>query len=377
MDIVDDFNDKYYVVIKDVLDPDFCKNSVDHFFKLIESNQTVKDEQCPISDSVYGDPFFDKLLDDLTPFFSEISGKQLIPTYSYARVYRKGETLKFHRDRPACEFSATINLGFSIENWPIFFNKKDNAERGTKLVLDPGDAVLYRGCDIYHWRDEYKGEWQCQVFLHYVDANGPYKDERYDGRHQLGTKKTQPVKSSSDILYYWQFENVLSSDYCDYLIDKYSKMEMERGRIGGHTNDALDLKVRNVEKTLLPLHQDIGAHLIGNAFVANHQAWKFDINTCNQIEYLKYCNEGRYKPHIDTMFTDDQMMQRKLTALAFLNDDFDGGKLFLQLSEQKIYPLQTKGTVIVFPSFFLHGVEDVIRGQRHTVVCWMLGPRFK
>jgi len=377
MNIVDDFNEKHYVVIKDVLDPDFLQKSIDYFFKLVESNQTTKDDQCPISDSVYGDPLFDKLLEDLTPFFSDVSGKQLIPTYSYARIYRKGETLKFHRDRPACEISATLNLGFSVENWPIFFNKKDTAEHGSRVVLETGDAALYKGCDIYHWREEYKGDWQCQVFLHYVDANGPHKNEKFDGREKLGIPKTQKKQKSSDVLYYWQFENVLSHDYCDFIVNKYSNLNLERGRVGGHVNDSLDLKIRNVEKTLLPLHQDIGAQLIGNAFIANQQAWKFDINICNQIEYLKYSVEGRYKPHIDTMFSDDDILQRKLTALAFLNDDFDGGKLFLQMSEQKIYPLQTKGTVIVFPSFFLHGVEDITRGQRHAVVCWMVGPRFK
>ena len=377
MNIVDDFNDKFYVVMKDVLEPEYCQKAIKYFFELYNSNQLTKDEQCPLSDSVYGDSFFDKLLEELAPFFSEISGKQLIPTYSYARIYRTGETLKFHRDRPACEYSATINLGFSGQNWPIFFNKKDTAEHGTKLCLEPGDAVLYKGCDIYHWREEYKGEWQCQIFLHYVDANGPHKDEKFDKRQILGIKKDQQKTISNDVIYYWQFENVLTHSYCDFLINKYSNMQLERGKIGGHINNTLDLKIRNVNKTPLPLHQDIGAQLIGNAFIANQQAWKFDINTCNQIEYLKYCNEGRYISHLDTSFSNDDMIHRKLTALAFLNDDFDGGKFFLQISEHKLYPLQTKGTVIVFPSFFLHGVEDVIKGQRHTVVCWMLGPKFK
>jgi PKHD-type hydroxylase len=68
---------------------------------------------------------------------------------------------------------------------------------------------------------------------------------------------------------------------------------------------------------------------------------------------------------------------RKLTVLAFLNDDFKGGKFFLQTGHEKIYPPQKKGTVLVFPSFILHGVEDVEEGERYSVVTWMVGPWFK
>jgi PKHD-type hydroxylase len=68
---------------------------------------------------------------------------------------------------------------------------------------------------------------------------------------------------------------------------------------------------------------------------------------------------------------------RKLTVLAFLNDDFVGGKFYIQNGAQKYYPPQQKGTVIVFPSFMPHGVEDIISGTRYSAVCWMVGKFFK
>jgi predicted 2-oxoglutarate/Fe(II)-dependent dioxygenase YbiX len=377
MNIVDDFNEKCYVVVKEMLSPEMCQTSIEHLFKLYERGQTKHDPQCPLSDSVYGDPLFDNILNELAPHFSEMSGKELLPAYSYARIYRPGETLKFHKDRPACEVSATITLGVKGEPWPIFFNKKDTAEYGTKVLLQPGDGVLYKGCDIYHWREEFKGEWQCQIFFHYVDANGPYKHQKFDGRSTLGVEKEYCLNNKEQPYYYWQFENVLSPDYCDFIINKYASNATEKGRIGGDSINDYNPKIRNVEKTQLPLHEGIGAQLIGNAFIANQQAWNFDINMCNQIEYLKYSVEGRYKPHLDIFFNNEQQYQRKLTTLAFLNDDFDGGRLFLQVSQEKLYPLQTKGTVIVFPSYYLHGVEDIIRGTRHSIVCWMLGPKLK
>jgi PKHD-type hydroxylase len=68
---------------------------------------------------------------------------------------------------------------------------------------------------------------------------------------------------------------------------------------------------------------------------------------------------------------------RKLTILAFLNDDFEGGRLFLQTGHNRVYPPQQPGSVLVFPSFVLHGVEPVTKGIRRSVVTWLVGPWFK
>jgi hypothetical protein len=57
---------------------------------------------------------------------------------------------------------------------------------GKKVILQPGDMVIYRGCDIKHWRDPYDGNQQIQVFLHYVDVNGKYADHKFDKRPMLG-----------------------------------------------------------------------------------------------------------------------------------------------------------------------------------------------
>jgi PKHD-type hydroxylase len=68
---------------------------------------------------------------------------------------------------------------------------------------------------------------------------------------------------------------------------------------------------------------------------------------------------------------------RKLTVLVFLNDDFEGGKFYIQNGSNRLYPQQTKGTAITFPSFMPHGVEPVTKGIRYSVVTWMVGPYFK
>ena len=100
----------------------------------------------------------------------------MYPTYSYARLYKHGEELKKHTDRPACEISVTMNIGYDGDyNWPIWI--KDNNNKNVEVILEPGDGLIYQGCVNEHWRDDADKRVlkQSQVFLHYVNQNGPYE----------------------------------------------------------------------------------------------------------------------------------------------------------------------------------------------------------
>ncbi len=130
------------------------------------------------------------------------TGLDVVPTYSYARIYKKGDILKRHKDRPSCEISTTINLGG--DPWPIFIDPtgsdnvideyknihKPNAPMGERVDLEIGDMLIYEGCKLEHWREPFEGEHCGQVFLHYNDKNGQFKDINiFDGRHKLGIPK--------------------------------------------------------------------------------------------------------------------------------------------------------------------------------------------
>ena len=52
------------------------------------------------------------------------TGLKLNPTYSYARIYKKGDVLHRHKDRFSCEISTTMNLGG--DEWPIYIEAKKN-----------------------------------------------------------------------------------------------------------------------------------------------------------------------------------------------------------------------------------------------------------
>ncbi len=139
-------------------------------------NDKKIDVQCPLSQSFYNSPIMDKLLQDMTKNMERLTGIKLFKTYSYWRMYKEGETLLPHTDRPACEISVTLCIGG--DPWDIFIKGYDGVE--TRLSQKPGDALIYRGCDLLHWREEFEGDKHAQVFLHYVDKNGPNKEHKDD-----------------------------------------------------------------------------------------------------------------------------------------------------------------------------------------------------
>ena len=157
---------------------------------LIEENSlfgTWKDPQVPNVYSHYADFVTETLLIKVMHIIKQQTNLNLIPTYSYARVYEKGSILKRHKDRPSCEISATLNLGG--DPWPIFIDPtgSNNAPAGIKVDLEPGDMLIYLGCELEHWREEFTSNICAQVFLHYNDSNGKYKfSKKFDGRPMLG-----------------------------------------------------------------------------------------------------------------------------------------------------------------------------------------------
>ena len=174
MSISESFREKGYIYLDNFLDKENCQQYVDEFKKFIEEGKTTVDSQCPLSHSLGHSALFDSLLEQLTPNMETVTGKKLYPTYAYARWYAPGDELKIHQDRPSCEISATITLGFSGYSWPIYMGYDKDKKNCQQINMNVGDAVVYKGQEMYHWREKYtEGEWQAQVFIHYVDANGP------------------------------------------------------------------------------------------------------------------------------------------------------------------------------------------------------------
>lgn len=133
----------------------------------------------------YGDPLIETVLQVSLPLVSEVCGKELYPTYSYARIYQSGDELEPHVDRPSCEISVTVNVASKGKPSPIWMRYKNNEP--CSYTLNPGDAVVYKGCEARHWRDTFKpDQLNVQFMLHYVNKNGPHADRVFDTRPNLG-----------------------------------------------------------------------------------------------------------------------------------------------------------------------------------------------
>lgn len=149
--------------------------------------------------SKYGDPLIESILVERKTDIQKIVGYELYPTYSYLRLYMENDELRPHRDRPSCEFSVTINVAALGNMWPIYMKTREKTE--AKFLLNPGDAVVYRGCDLLHWRkpiNECGAEMSAQFMLHYVDQNGRFKDYKWDKRPRLGTPCSQRGKQVTE-----------------------------------------------------------------------------------------------------------------------------------------------------------------------------------
>jgi len=208
------FKTKKYQVIKNAISYELA-NFIFNYFLLkrdavkymyqnnIHSQSSIlgswTDQQIPNTYSCYADFVMETLMMKVLPKMQQETGLQLLPTYSYARTYKKGDILKRHKDRPSCEISTTIHLGG--DPWSIFIDgtgsdnvideykniHKSNAPIGARVDLEVGDMLVYSGCELEHWREPFEGEVCGQVFLHYNHINGQFKDVNlFDGREKLG-----------------------------------------------------------------------------------------------------------------------------------------------------------------------------------------------
>jgi len=144
------------------------------------------DTQIPNTYSHYADLVMETLLQKVQPLMEKYTGLKLSPTYSYARIYKKGDILARHKDRFSCEISTTLNLGG--DHWPIYLEPSGRkGQAGIKVDLEPGDMLIYSGCDLEHWREELTGKNCAQVFLHYnKKGSKKAKENEFDKRPFVG-----------------------------------------------------------------------------------------------------------------------------------------------------------------------------------------------
>ena len=196
------FKTNKYIVLKKVISPEIAEFVYKYFLNKREVAKFLfdqkfispfteyygvwNDEQVPNTYSHYGDIAMETLLQEVKPIMEKHTKLKLLETYSYARIYKPGDVLARHKDRYSCEISTTLNLGG--DPWPIYLDPTTKTgQAGIKVDLKPGDMLIYSGCELEHWREEFKGKNCGQVFLHYNKSTSKTAKENYlDKRPLLG-----------------------------------------------------------------------------------------------------------------------------------------------------------------------------------------------
>ena len=362
-----------YKVLRGLIDPAEAAKIAE---RIRNEPEGKPDPQVPNSAAHYGLPVCNTLLGLLCEKVSEAAGKKLKPTYSYCRVYRKGNTLAPHKDRPSCEYSVTLNLSQNGK-WPIYMGSRS-------LDLQPGDGCLYRGCDIEHSRKEFKGDEYIQVFLHYVDAEGPHRDYVHDFQTPSKACEETPLqfifaRTNPNLIKYYRFTNVFSVDECTSL--RAANFALAPGL----TDDGKNSEVRKsqiywIPKTCTwePLYQKIMS-LVGQC---NREFFSFEITSLQEnLQYTEYdaSYQGKYDWHFD-VGEGPLNGGRKLSVSIQLSDpsEYEGGELQFSLDGDKVVVAEKEqGTVIIFPSYLRHRVTPVTKGTRRSLVTWITGPPFR
>lgn len=391
-----------YIILPNFISSKRAKELGEEYKIFSETKNEGGDPQAPNSQSSYNYISFLELLCEKTQQVSTILQETVLPTYTYSRVYYNGSVLERHKDRDACEISLTLHLD-GDKSWPIYIETPQGEEKS--VILDPGDAMMYLGKKADHWRNEFDGNHYTQVFLHYVRSRGDCSYAYFDksreseksdlkginnspngGEDEIKEKKeTKPlvlVPKPSNTLeqYIHVFENILSEDFCDEILEEYANPdEWMNTKVGyGEVNKSVrncneisisDNRVieKNFEKRKRiddKIHEAV-RKVIDN-YMNIHNDFKIDIDTGYGL--LRY-NEGEfYIEHTDSF----KKEQRSLSCSFQLNEDYVGGEFAFFKREMMIR--SSKGSAIVFPSNFMypHEVMPVIEGTRYSIITWLV-----
>lgn len=188
------FNENEYAHVLGLIPLEICELATT--YALMKKRIEYTPETVPERDgthAAYADTLMESILLLLKPKIEIITQLELFPTYTYYRIYKPGDTLPIHKDRAACEISVTACLGHHYVtdakeySWDMHIQNNKGATATPKCSV--GDAVVYKGCKVPHWRDVFDaktGSYQVQAFFHYVDKHGSSADYKYDCRPNIG-----------------------------------------------------------------------------------------------------------------------------------------------------------------------------------------------
>ena len=389
-----------YIVLPNFISKERSSDLSFEFLKYCKENNLEGDAQAPDSFSSYNYIPFLELLCEKTPEISSAIGEVVLPTYTYARVYKNGSELLRHTDRDACEISLTLHL-HGDSTWPICIETPSGEQRS--VDLNPGDAMVYLGRTAPHWREKYDGEYYTQVFLHYVRSRGDCAYAYFDKLNEKTKPETESVvteetpteepiieekkiettpisyKSTRTLEeYIFTLDNVVPEELCDRILEEYRDCNLWNATMVG--DGTVDNKIRNCDvinisdNKSLQENFEIRKKLDEDFYVCASNA----INEYRKVfpdvasemdtgyDLLRY-NQGQfYIQHTDSF----KKQQRSVSCSFLLNDDYEGGEF--AFFDREIIIKGGKGSIVMFPSNFMfpHEVMPIISGTRYSIITW-------
>jgi hypothetical protein len=404
-----------YLVIPNFIDITRSKNLSKEFVEYSKTNSTLVDSQVPNSYSAYNYISFLELLCEKTHKISEAIGETVLPTYSYARIYKNQCTLSPHVDRESCEISLTLHLD-GDQPWHIWIETPKGEQKG--VLLNPGDAMIYLGRIASHWRHPYQGEYYTQVFLHYVRSRGDCFNFYFDKNNNLETlglgnskildnfeqeisdstptttknliENIEPtdievesnelkITSASKLEdFIVTFDDIVPIDLCDKIIFEYeNSSDWNKTSVGGNNYNP---EIRSCEtinisaEDIINKNIDIRKSIDEALFKCAHECLLKYKNMFPHVvadsdtgyELLRYETGQHYSQHTDSF----RLQQRSVSCSLLLNDDYEGGEF--AFFDREILIKGAKGSAIMFPSNFMypHEILKVISGTRYSIITW-------
>ena len=177
------------------------------------------------------------------------------------------------------------------------------------------------------------------------------------------------------------FNDAISSDFCDEIIEEYDDSEdWKPGTINDYEineyrkcevvylsqDEILEKNLKTRKKIDERLFNLITDHL--KKYLENYDSLGYvQIKEDTGYMLLRYKTGDYVKKHVDT----SSEQHRTLSCSLILNDDYDGGEM--SFFDGEVKPDLKRGDLLVFPSSFTypHEVLPVESGTRYSIITWI------
>ena len=174
------------------------------------------------------------------------------------------------------------------------------------------------------------------------------------------------------------FNNVLDESYIEKLLTflKKNNLNPNSDSADGTINDEL-----NRFCCKLPYHDitfNIYKNILECVIESNKKNYNLDLSYFEHVDYCEYYKSiTGLEWHID--IGPKSSNKRKLSFILFLNDanEYEGGNLEIWNDPDHYQIPNTKGGLVVFPSFLLHRLTPIKKGTRKVIIGHVSGTPYR